>query len=367
MKFIFGRELNLGEIYDREKEINEIIRSFDTRQPLAVIGYRRMGKSSILNAAKSLLENNNVIVVKFNLEGILNLSDYSNRLINSLIDSISQKYKLKYYKEEIRRKLNMFIGSIEQIGLKFNNFEFTLKRYNDFLENRLKASEIIENIIDLPEKFAEDLNIKIMVMIDEFQYIRMLKEPFPYILRLMRSKFNEHKNVNYVISGSEMGILNEMLNSKNEPFYAFFKTIEIKSFSHGQSIDFLMAGLKTDGIKCNHEILEKIYNITSGIPAWLNLAGIDLINGKCDVNYFLKDATYKNIINFELNSLTKNEMTLMKLLSEDIPMKEIKLSNKYRVLKSLINKGLVFNINDKYELSDSLVKYYINNAYAGKK
>ena len=98
MKFIFGRELDTDEIYDRKDEINSIIKSCNIRQPLAIIGYRRVGKSSILNAAKSILEKQDMIVIKFNVEGISSIKEYSDRLLMSMMDSLSKKYKIKYYK-----------------------------------------------------------------------------------------------------------------------------------------------------------------------------------------------------------------------------------------------------------------------------
>ena len=38
----------------------------------------------------------------------------------------------------------------------------------------------------MPEKLAENLKKKIAIVTDEFQYIRVLKEPFPDILKIMR-------------------------------------------------------------------------------------------------------------------------------------------------------------------------------------
>jgi AAA+ ATPase superfamily predicted ATPase len=56
MQFIFGRELNIGELYNRTNEVNTILNSYKTRQPIGVIGFRRVSKSSILNNVKYLLE-----------------------------------------------------------------------------------------------------------------------------------------------------------------------------------------------------------------------------------------------------------------------------------------------------------------------
>jgi hypothetical protein len=38
----------------------------------------------------------------------------------------------------------------------------------------------------MPEKLAENLKKNIAVVIDEFLYIRVLKEPLPDILKIMR-------------------------------------------------------------------------------------------------------------------------------------------------------------------------------------
>lgn len=361
MQFIFGRELDVGELYDRENEINAILNSYRTRQPLGIVGFRRVGKSSILNNVKYLLEKDNVLVLKFSIEGISSLNEYSNRLIYSMLKELSKKYKLKYYKEEIKRTINKFLGSISQINLKLPDFEITLNKYNDYLENRIKASEIMENLIDLPEKLAENLGQKIVVIMDEFQYIRMLKEPFPEILRLMRSKFNEHVNVQYIISGSEIGIINELLNNKDQPFYAFFRIIDILPFDKDQSINFLEQGIESYNKKCDRKILEKIYDITSGMPGWLNLAGLDLVEHNCDIGYFLNDQTYKNIVSYELNRLTKNEIYLLKELSINKKMSEIKVSNKYRVIRSLMNRGLLMKDKNEFVVPDGLIRYYLRN------
>ena len=361
MQFIFGRELTEGELYDRKEELNLVVNSYATRQPLAIIGFRRNGKSSILNASKSILEEMGILVIKFNLEGISNLNDYSRRFIDSMLKELSKRYKIKYYKEELKKFINMFLGSISQINVRLSNLEFSFDRYNDYIENRIKASEILENILDMPEKLAEDLNENIVVIIDEFQYVRTLKQPFPEILRLLRSKFNSHIHVQYIISGSEVGILDQLLNSKNEPFYAFFRTLEIKPFTRQETIDFLKAGFKSYSINCEIGIIEKIYEVTRGIPAWLNLAGIDLVESKCDVSRFLNDSTYKNIINYELKNLTKNEMLVLRGLSMDMKVSEIIISNKFRILTSLIKKGIIIKEDKNYRISDNLIRYCILN------
>ncbi|BFH72212.1 hypothetical protein SJAV_01560 [Sulfurisphaera javensis] len=70
-----------------------------------------------------------------------------------------------------------------------------------------KMKESIPQILDLPEKLAEDYNINFVIVIDEFQYLRLASQSFPGLFHVMRSKWQFHKRVSYVISGSSVGLL----------------------------------------------------------------------------------------------------------------------------------------------------------------
>ena len=67
--------MNEDELYARKNEVNTILNSYKTRQPIGAIGFRRVSKSSILNNVKYLLEKNKVLVFKFSIEGISNLNE----------------------------------------------------------------------------------------------------------------------------------------------------------------------------------------------------------------------------------------------------------------------------------------------------
>jgi len=55
---------NRKDLYDRDKEIDEIIESIERKVWLAVYGIRRVGKTSVVNVA---INNPKYIVIKLNL------------------------------------------------------------------------------------------------------------------------------------------------------------------------------------------------------------------------------------------------------------------------------------------------------------
>jgi len=365
-KFVFGRELmSEDELFDRESELDIIIRSCKVRQPLAIIGYRRVGKSSLLNIAKLKLEND-FIIAKFSAEGVVSLESFAERLSKTLIlEAVSKSLRLRakvYINERINRALNMFLGSVKELKIKLDNIEFYIKMYNDFIEKRIKPSEFVEEVLDLPQRIGEDLNKQVVIMIDEFQQIRMLKQPFPNILRLMRNKFQSHNRVNYIISGSEVGIMEDMLNKRDQPFYAFFRILRLEPFNKEISINFLKSGLDTLGIKCDEHILERVYEITKGFPAWLNLAGIRLSENNCNIEAFLNDPTIKSMINADLDGLTKKELNVLKLIAKgNKKPSELGVSNIFRVLKALRKRGLIDKGEDGYFIIDPIIEYTLKS------
>lgn len=366
VKFIFGRELvSEDELFNREVELDIVVKSCSLRQPLAVIGYRRIGKSSLLNIAKLRLEHN-FIVAKFSVEGVSSLEDYAERLSKALIlEAISKSLRLRikeYVGVRIGRALNMFLGSIKELGVRLDNVEFYIKTHNDFIEGRIKPVEFIGEVLDLPQRVGEDLNKPVVVMIDEFQQVRMLKQPFPNILRLMRSRFQSHSRVNYIISGSEIGVMEGMLNKRDQPFYAFFRILRLEPFSRETSISFLRDGLKELGATCSESVLEHVYEITRGFPAWLNLAGIKLLEGSCSVESFLRDPTIKSVVNMDLSGLTRKELNVLKSIAKGSRTpSELKVSNVFRVLKALRRRGLIDKGDEGYFIVDPIIEYTLKH------
>ena len=91
--------------------------------------------------------------------------------------------------------LNQFLGSIRSLNIRMPNLEIYVDRYTLFKERRLKPSEVLDDVLLLPQRVAEDAGKNVVLMIDEFQKIRALKQPFP------RSQGS--RDVEVIISGSE--------------------------------------------------------------------------------------------------------------------------------------------------------------------
>lgn len=66
--FEFGGELKSTSLIDREKELDQVIRTIENGGKLFLVGPRRYGKTSILAAAEEKLTSSKVAVLRFDAE-----------------------------------------------------------------------------------------------------------------------------------------------------------------------------------------------------------------------------------------------------------------------------------------------------------
>ncbi len=364
MKFIFGREiLDPSEFYDRDEELKVLINSFKIKQPIAVIGYRRMGKSSLVNVALKLIDNEDVVTVKVSLEGVRSIRQFIDLYVSSILTEAVKKsirLRLRVSLINIRDTLHALLGAVREVGVRFDGLDFYVKLYTDVVDYKVNMIKASDEFLQMPQRIAEELGKNMVIAFDEFQQVRFLKQPYPDVLRVMRRIWQSHNMVEYIIAGSEVGIMRDLLSRSDQPFFAFFRVIELKPFDKDTGISFLREGLKENGVDCPMDILEKVYELTGGFPAWLNLAGLRMIEGGCDKWFILSDPTVKLIIESELSSLNSNQRKLLKALATGVKLNKSDVRKPNSVLAELIAKGLVKKTGwRRYRIVDPLLANYL--------
>lgn len=365
MKFVFGKPID--EPFDRESEINELSNMIKRGQPTAVIGVRRIGKTSIILKTLKDIEIPNVYIStedfiegkSFDLKSFL--SYYSSLLITSVVNYVDPKRKIpkivKYKGKEIFDRLRELLGYLKlSFNINFAEIEVFLK------DEGSKAS--IPEIIDFPQRLAEEFKVNTVIVIDEFQYLRLAMQNFPGLFHLIRSKWQFHNNISYVISGSSVGLLEGILSNKKEPFYQFFYPIYVKQFDEETSINFLKEGFKEERKEFEIDGIYSAVKELDGIPAWLNYFGLKSLQcekvtidcAKNKISEMYRDPIVREIVESEYNKLGKNAKTILKFLAREGgrgSLKGIELS------KSSIEDGLRRLMNDGYIKRDERGMYSI--------
>jgi Predicted ATPase (AAA+ superfamily) len=378
MWFIYGPPTS--NPFGRDEEIRTLIGLVRNGQPVSLIGPRRIGKTSIILAS---LSRSSLPYVLFSAEEFIKnergfnfqefLSAYVSKVTNLALSLAGLKFQFTEKTRSYLKQLRELIGGVK-IYLNMPEISALIDIILDKAERGKELDEEFNRVLDLPQIFAERLGIeRLIIAIDEFQYLKYAKQSLPEIFHLMRSKWQFQRNVSYLISGSAVGMLKEIVSGKEQPFYQFFYSMKVNPFNRETSRNFLKKGFETEGINVSDHEIEAAVDYVDGFPAWLNLVGIKAVIERRSIRQILEDLPRdENVINAiegDIRKLSPSAKSVLRKLAT--------LGGKGR-LKDLgddvwtVNRGISqltrYGYVEKeergiYRIVDPMVVHYLNQGY----
>ena len=234
---IVGKEAVGKEFIDRENELKKID-ALIPRNNIAIYGPRRIGKSSLmLEFAERTV--NTYAWARIDVHRIipLNQKNFIKNLGTTFIDIYASTTgeKLLPFMERIKRSFPELVSRL-QINIK------------DWVELEASPSTdispFLKKTFQMGESLAERAKKDFLVLIDEIPgIVRMTKgRPNPQdidFLWALRGYFNEAKHIHYILSGSEVGMMEHLCGSKEAPFYGSFIPIKLEGLERKTSLKFL--------------------------------------------------------------------------------------------------------------------------------
>ena len=377
------------EFFNRTQEISNLTNllnstSENNAPDILVTGIRGVGKTVLLNKIKQFMDKNYLVVYmdfsvsqtyqknKMSLKGLYDF--FYQKIIEEAqikgLDTLKNHIK-KFFKTNNFKLKEVVIASAFDISIPIPiiGTERDLERYGDF-------------VFKLPQEIYEHNKDKIdgiIIIIDEFQVIKELDTYLESFLWNFRGYVTEQRNVAYVLSGS-MGLQDNLISEiagQNGAFGGRMLTININPFSKTTTQNYLKE--RAPELKFTQEGFERFYKCTSGIPYYINIFARQLpVNQELDENNVI-DA-FDNNISFivshlinEWNRLTTKEKDIIIALI-DSPLKRIELARKLNVksgslsdkLNKLQNLDLIRFVNGEYEISEKMLKRWLEIEYSQK-
>ena len=242
------------------------------------------------------------------------------------------------------------------------------------------TEKLVDFVFDLPEKLYEKNKIKgILIFIDEFQIIKELNKYKESFLWKMRSYIQNQRNVAYIFSGS-MSLQDRLISEiagQNGAFGGRIISMHLNPFEKETVKSYLST--KAPQILFTDDGFDRFYKCTSGIPSYVNIfASLLPTNQELDENqikiYFDKkiQAISSHLINI-WTRLTFREQTIIIILLKK-PLRRIDISNELKIspgslsnyLTNLQNQGLILLNNNKYEISEPILKRWLELEFSEK-
>ena len=364
--FVYGMSVAGNNFTDRIEETKRIKTDFEHGINVILISPRRMGKTSLVKKAISEIDNPKLKIVYMDIYDCRSEYDFYNRFAESILKSTGNQ--LDQIMENIKRFLVRVSPKISFSSEPNSEFSLSLgitpKDYTP------------EEILNLPERIAEEQGVRIVVCIDEFQQIGEFPESLTVQKRL-RGAWQHHQNVSYCFFGSKRHMMENIFLSRRMPFYMFGEMLHLECIPTEYWVPFICSRFEKYGKHISEEyatrICETVRNYSSYVQqlAW---------NVMAETEKEVNEETFQNGISSLLQQcnslfvqqtegLTTYQLNFIRLLcsgihtgftaqsiAETYPLGS--KSNIDRIKKALVDKELITIEKNGVFLADSVFKLW---------
>ncbi|ASA77335.1 ATP-binding protein [Thermococcus sp. 5-4] len=340
------------EMFDREKELNAILRGMRDYPITLLIGIRRVGKSSLLKAA---------------------LNEYQG--IGLYLDA-----RRIYAAGSGNISPSVLAGELQRIVLGRGRFGFlrgiSVERINlagiQFKPKNPTPMDVLEFLNELGERTGK----KVVIAFDEAQYLRFYgSKGGKDLLAGIAYAYDSLPNLSFVFTGSEVGLLHDFLGIEDysSPLYGrIYEEVEVKPFSRELSEAFLRQGFEEIGIDVSEDEIKRAVNELDGIPGWLVEFGFNywkkgefesalegtLAKARTMIKEELlelekRSPRYSLILQAVAMGLSRWSMIRNYIEAKSGPITNARLAT---LLKNLEKMGWIKKENDEYRIIDPVVE-----------
>ena len=280
-----------SELVDREQEVQTLVNDLSNPKvnySHAVIGYRRIGKSSILKKVEFLLRQKGIPVVYFDVRR--NLAE-PETFLTSLQESIFNEYlrqlsgpkrvatSVQRVVERGARMITTLLSSkrLEGIGVELStdpSGEIRIVPKLDFGKGAPNYAKIFDAVFRSVPALAGKAKKKFVVILDEFQELEKLKRyrGLSNIIERFRGALQERgKLVSYVISGSRVHMLRTMIRDRNSPLFLHFKEVPVGPMQERYAKELFKKYVEAKGTKGSivDQAATEAYTLVGGHPFYI--------------------------------------------------------------------------------------------------
>ena len=373
-----------SDFIDRLKIVKEMFDALSNKKEkvgFALIGNRRVGKSSILKEVKRKLTKTSVPCIYYSLwnRPEADVEEFSFKLTQLILEEYRSRLGLKY---KIKNLISSPIEHIKEV-LNDLNISVSLKdliEINITRKEKLCSLDALEDVFKLCDKLENETGARIIIMLDEFPDIRNLKickhKAGDKIFKSLRTIYENSQSVILTVAGSSKTMMENAVVDRASPFYRQFITKKILPLEKKYVKELIEKNISAPVGK---DAIESIYELSFGIPFYVQFIGRQLLKKNKSINKEDIKVAFDEILTQEGHLLFAGEFDRLNLNEKSIVIEMSKGASAISILaknlkkdKSHINaylsyleaKSVVFKEErGKYQLEDPVFACWIKKNY----
>lgn len=365
--FIYGGRVSGEAFWDREEEIEELLRDIRARQHVILFSQRRFGKTSLVWKVLEKAAGEEIIPVYVDLYPISTLGEFIEEYAKAIARAISPYEKAVKLMRELFSRIHLSMG-IDATGTPQWSVGFDRKMESETLDEVISS---VEGYLRRKRKFG-------VVVFDEFQQI--VQTDGEKTERKLRSAIQTHERLSYLFVGSRKHLMQDLFSNPNRPFYRSGKIFPLGKIPMAAISEFIKKRFRGAGVEIGDPTVNSILEVSECHPYYTQYL--------CHILYDIKGgATVREVdISRALELLLHREtpaymntwdlltirqkQTLMALADTgpgEMPYRQEMLRRfgmsqpavMLRALNSLMEKDLVDKADGRYETVDLFFKRWI--------
>ena len=272
-----------ADFIDREKILSDMLSTLEdesVRMGFALVGPRRIGKTSILKeVVRKLEEKKGIVPVYFSLWDLVEntLPELCSRITLAIVEGFKPHLSLKLkMKKLLKVPAVKFFEVLRSLDIKislFDEIEIALKMGKN---GEIDHNTLVEKVFLFGDKIAEENGVRFILVLDEFPSIMDVKNKTKLgegIIKKIRTIYEDLENTILCISGSIRKTMEITALSPSSAFYRQFIIKNIEPFDLEATAEILENNLDA---KISAEAINRFYGLTGGIPFYLQFLGREL-------------------------------------------------------------------------------------------
>ena len=258
--FVYGKMAENEFFIDRENETKHLVDNFKSLVNTSLISPRRWGKTSLVNKALSVLEKEKgYFMAQVDIFNCRTEEQFYKAYVNAVLQASTSKL------EEWVALMKRHIGSVgPKITLGEGSQSYEVSFGIDFKEVQYSVDEIL----DLPQRIAEEKGKKFVICIDEFQNVGEYAEPLAF-QRKLRSHWQLHNSVCYCLYGSKRHMLLDIFGNYEMPFYKFGDMMFLEKIAETDWIPYIQGRFMKSGKQISAPLASMIVRLVDAHPYYV--------------------------------------------------------------------------------------------------
>jgi uncharacterized protein len=247
--FEYSKPLPAGQMIERQRELASLSDQFVATHNSRLVGPRRYGKTTLINAALAQARDDGLLAIKVNFLGVLTLDDIAERIERAYSEQLDSKLK-QWFTGLVRTLQPTLTGGGGPVPASIA------------ITPRQAASGLLDRLA-LPAKVHARHGMRCAIAFDEFQDVLRAG---PNADAILRSEIEQHAGVaGYVFSGSHIGMMRELFADRRRAFFGQASRIDLPPLAPDELGEYIGDRFIHDG-RDPGEALGPLLDLSAGHP-----------------------------------------------------------------------------------------------------